>query len=70
MGNLNQNLSKEFWIALGECQSLRVIDLAFSGDISSKKVELGNSIAFNAKKKGVLEYFNLTGCISGAQTVQ
>lgn len=35
--NLNQNLSKDFWVALGECKSLRVLDLAFAGDLSNKK---------------------------------
>ena len=47
-----------------------MLDLALSGDVSSKKTELGNSIGFNAKKKGQLEYFNLTSCISGTNTVQ
>lgn len=35
--NLNPNLNRDFWIALGECRSLRVLDLAFSGDLSNKK---------------------------------
>lgn len=36
--NLNPNLNKDFWVALGECRTLRVLDLAFSGDLSNKKV--------------------------------
>lgn len=67
--NLNNNLVKEFWISLGECKSLRVLDLAYSGDLSGKKKLLGNSIAFNAKKKGALEYVNLTSCFSGAHAI-
>lgn len=69
VNGLNGSLVKEFWISLGESKTLRVLDLAYSGNISNKKTELGNSIAFNAKKKGVLEYVNLTSCISGANTV-
>lgn len=52
--NLNPQLSKDFWIALGECRTLRVLDLSFSGDLSQKKTEMGQAIAFNAKKKGSL----------------
>ena len=57
-------------MALGECVSLRVLDLANSGNLNAKKTELGRSIAFNARKKGVLEYVNLTGCITGANTLE
>lgn len=39
--------------------------MAFSGDLSQKKVEMGQSIAFNAKKKGSLEYLNIKGSFSG-----
>ena len=52
--NLNPSLVDQFWISLGECRSLRVLDLSYSGDISSKATNMGNAIAFNAKKKGVL----------------
>ena len=69
IANLNPSLSKEFWVALGENQTLRVLDLASSGTLNAKRTEVGNSIAFNAKKKGVLEYFNLTSCISGHQNL-
>jgi len=51
---LNAQLNKDFWVSLGECRTLRVLDLSFSGDLSPKKVEMGQSIAFNAKRKGVL----------------
>lgn len=69
VAGLNPALVKEFWVSLGECKSLRILDLAFSGDLSSKRTELGNAIAFNAKKKGILEYMNLTNCISGSNTL-
>ncbi len=62
--NLNPNLNKDFWVALGECRTLRVLDLTYSGDLSQKKVEIGQSVAFNAKKKGSLQYLNLTGSFS------
>jgi hypothetical protein len=42
-----------------------VLDVSFSGDLSAKIKDVGNSIAFNAKKKGSLEFFNMTGCIYG-----
>ena len=45
------------------------MDLSYSGDLSNKKTEIGNSIAFNAKKKGVLEYLNMTSCLNGANTI-
>lgn len=64
--NLNPSLIDQFWISLGECKSLRVLDLSYSGNISPKVVNLGNSIAFNAKKKGALEYIDLTGNLNSA----
>lgn len=69
VGTLNPNLVKEFWVSLGECKSLRVLDLSYSGDLTSKKTEIGNSIAFNAKKKGCLEYLNMTSSINGFNTI-
>lgn len=54
VSSLNPNLVEQFWISLGECRSLRVLDIAYSGDISSKATHLGNAVAFNAKKKGGL----------------
>lgn len=65
----NQNLVEQFWINLGECSSLRVLDLSHSGDISAHAKSLGNAVAFNARKKGVLEYINLEGCLSKTKTV-
>ena len=62
--SLNNSLSKEFWIALGDTKSLRVLDLSGSGDLSSKVKDLGSAIAFNAKRKGVLSYLNLTSTLS------
>lgn len=67
--NFNQNLNKEFWSALGDCKSLRVLDLSGSGDLSSKVKEMGSAIAFNAKRKGVLAYVNLMGTISNSTSI-
>lgn len=69
VANLNPNLVEQFWVSLGECRSLRVLDLAFSGDISSKTINMGNAIAFNAKKKGALEYVDLTSCITNVNSI-
>lgn len=67
--NLNPQLNREFWSALGDCKSLRVLDLSGSGDLSAKANEMGSAVAFNAKRKGVLAYLNLTGTFSNAQTI-
>lgn len=67
--NLNTALTKEFWVALGECKSLRVLDLSESGDLSAKIRDLGSSVAFNAKKKGSLAFLNLTGTINNQNTI-
>ena len=69
IGSLNQNLVKDFWVSLGECASLRVLDLSYSGPLASKYKEIGNSVAFNAKKKGSLEYLNVTSCLNGANAI-
>ena len=62
---LNNNLNKDFWITVGECRSIRVIDISKSGILQNTNVaNMGTAIAFNAKKKGNLEYVNLSGCIS------
>lgn len=67
--NLNPYLIDQFWISLGECRSLRVLDISFSGDISSKVTNLGNAVAFNAKKKGQLEFVDLTGCLNNTNSL-
>lgn len=67
--NLNVNLVDKFWHSLGDCKSLRVLDLAYSGDISTKAKNLGNAIAFNAKRKGKLEYIDLTNCLGNANSI-
>lgn len=41
-------------MALGDCKSLRALDLSNSGDLSGKIRELGMAVAFNAKRKGSL----------------
>lgn len=66
---LNNSFTREFWMALGECKSLRVLDISHSGDLSSKIRDLGCAIAFNAKKKGCLSYVNLTGTINNSTTI-
>lgn len=69
ISNLNTSLSKDFWIGLGECRSLRVLDIDRSGNLSAKGDQIGKAIAFNAKKKGALEYINITGCLSGQNSI-
>ena len=54
---------------MGDCKSLRVLDLSKSGDLSSKVRELGSSIAFNAKRKGVLSFVDMTGTISNNSSI-
>lgn len=63
VAGLNQKLTKEFWASLGECRSIRVLDLSFSGAIDASMSMLGFAVAYNAKKKGSLEYLNLVGCL-------
>lgn len=61
---MNNNLTKDFWVTVGECRSGRVIDFSKSGVFNVDNIfYLGRAIAFNAKKKGRLEYFNMAGCI-------
>lgn len=63
---LNTNLTKDFWVTVGECRSLRVIDVSRSGIFDNTNIQyMGTAIAFNAKKKGNLQYFSLAGCLSG-----
>jgi len=33
---LNNILHRDFWSALGDCKSLKIIDLSKSGDLSTK----------------------------------
>ncbi len=40
MGKLNENLSKEFFIGLGEIKSLRILNLDKSGILSHTIAEL------------------------------
>lgn len=55
---------------MGENQSLRVLDISSSGSVIGRRVEIGNSIGFNAKKRGALEYIDLRNCLSGANNLQ
>ena len=62
--NLNPLLNKDFWVTVGECRSLRVLDFNKSGVFDQANVGyMGTAVAFNAKKKGNLEYLNMSGCI-------
>ena len=47
-----------------------MLDLGYSGDISNYITRIGNAIAFNGKKKGNLEYLNLTSCINGESNIK
>lgn len=68
--DLNQNLSKEFFISLGEIKTLRKLDLSCSGVFTDNLLNmLGKAIAFNAKKGGVLEVLNIEGAIKSYQGV-
>ena len=63
--NINQNLSKEFFISLGEIKTLKKLDLSSSGVFTDNLLTmLGKAIAFNAKKGGILEVLNIEGGIS------
>jgi Ran GTPase-activating protein (RanGAP) involved in mRNA processing and transport len=64
IAGLNPKLTKEFWGSLGECRSIRVLDLSLSGSLDGVLSMMGFAIAYNAKKKGSLEYLNMVGCIN------
>lgn len=40
-----------------------------SGDLNGRVGDLGSAIAFNAKRKGILSYLNLTGTLSNYNTL-
>ena len=62
--DLNTHLIKEFFISLGEIQSLKHLDLSFSGQFTTAVITMvGKAIAFNSKKKGSLKIVNIQGCI-------
>lgn len=63
--NTNQHLGKNFWLAVGDNQNLRFMGLSYAGAI--KEVEcVGHGIAFNAKRKGALEYLLLEEALPAA----
>lgn len=66
---LNTYFTEDFWNAVGDCKSLRVLNLSKSGDLSSKIRDLGQAVAFNAKRKGSLAYLNLTATLSNSITI-
>jgi hypothetical protein len=69
VNHLNTHFTQDFWNAVGDCKSLRVLNLSRSGDLSSKIKDLGQAVAFNAKRKGSLAYLNLTATISNSITI-
>jgi len=61
LGKLNENLTKDFFVSLGEAKTLRILNLNNSGQIKSA-ADLGKSVAFNAKKNGSLEQLFFESC--------
>ena len=53
--NFNKELTKDFYYALGDSNSLVNLDLSFSGNISNSTL-LGKAVAFNALKNGSLKH--------------
>ena len=46
-----------------------MLDLSKSGDLSGWIKDVGSAIAFNAKRKGILSYLNLTGTITNTVSI-
>jgi hypothetical protein len=69
VNGLNPQLTKEFWASMGECKSLRVLEVSQSGSLDAKIPMMGFAMAYNAKKKGSLEYLNMTGCLSSPNSL-
>ena len=60
--NINAYLNKDFFVALGEVRTLKVLDISWAGSLNSTSADfLGKAIAFNARLKGSLEMINLEG---------
>lgn len=62
--DLNTNLTKEFFVSLGEIKTLKILESSWSGVFSDELLtNLGKAIAFNAKKGGSLEVVSIEGGI-------
>lgn len=48
----------ELWHSIGDNQSLKLLDLSYSGKLKNPE-KIGSGVAFNAKRKGSLEYLLL-----------
>jgi len=66
--NINNFLSKEFFVALGENKTLHFLSIQVnSGTMAVAKLnDFGIAIGMNHKKNGSLKYVNMAGCISNA----
>ena len=51
--NTNNYLNKDLWLAIGDNQSLKLLDLSFSGKLKEPN-SVGNGVALNSKRKGSL----------------
>jgi hypothetical protein len=69
INSLNTAFTADFWSAVGDCKSLRVLNISKSGDLSAKIKDLGRAVAFNAKRKGSLAYLNMTSTINMFATI-
>lgn len=58
---LNANLSQDFFISLGDSNSLLYLDLSKNEKMSSVE-KLGMAISFNALKNGSLKYLDISDC--------
>ena len=56
---LNELLTNDFYKSIGDCNSLRYLDINSSGKIKDLE-SFGNSIAFNALKNGNLFYIDIS----------
>lgn len=65
ISNLNPNLSKDFFIHLGDIRTLKSLNLEKSGTFNNSVLaNFGKAIAFNALKGGVLHYINLKNTLN------
>lgn len=67
--SFNEELTKDFFYALGDSNSLIYLDLSFSGRIPSINL-LGNAVAFNALKNGSLKHLGMAEAISTYDTLK
>lgn len=58
---LNEELSDNFFISLGENSKLKYLDISSNGNFKNIN-KLGMALAFNALKKGSLSYLDISKC--------